>query len=390
MSTSSGAGLLRGWVRPGEVLAHIGLPKTGTTAVQHAMAAGRPTLREHRISYPGHQLNHYFCGVDLLQVKSRRWPEAGPLATNGEWASLVESVRRAPAGWRHVVSAESLVRADAVQVDRVVRDLGAVRVVVGVRPLQSLLPSLWQEWVKSGFDVTFDDWLTDVVESSTDDSSSTFGPVPALEIDRVVDRWASRVGVDNVAVVVVSDVGRAQLDVFEAMLALDPGTLQLSTEPISGNRGLTAEEVDMLWRFNTRLDRSTVTLADYQWASRAMSQFIQARPPRGSKLVLPPWAVPVVQRIAESQVEVLMRSGVHIVGDLGDLLPATATDSPESPRYDRDIEIEVGVDMMLAFLAAHVTERTQPVHPLKRWLPPVLLGPARRVRSLLPFRPRAV
>lgn len=206
----------------------------------------------------------------------------------------------------------------------------------------------------------------------------------------MVARWARRVGTDNVAVVVVDGVGRSQLDVFEAMLALDRGTLQLSTDLRAGNRGLTAEEADMLRRFNARIDRSTVTLHDYQWASRLICRFIQGRPPRGSKLTLPRWALPAVHRIAEGHVQALRDSGVHIVGDLADLLPRRDDGAPESPGLDPGIQTEVGIDMMQAFLVEHIAERTSPVHPLKRWMPPVLIGPARCVRSWLPSRQRFV
>jgi hypothetical protein len=253
--------------------------------------------------------------------------------------------------------------------------------VVGVRSLQSQLPSGWQERVKVGERASLDEWLTSLFEAEAD--PTVRDRPPALETDRVVERWTQRVGAENVAVVVISNVGRSLLDVFETMLALNPGTLQLSTDPRAGNRGLTAEEAEMLRLFNAQVDRSAVTFADYRWSSGHYCRYIQSRPARGSKVTLPNWAVPTIQRIAEGHVQALADSGVHIVGDLNDLLPRPVdeTRGDAGVSLDPAIQIEVGVAAMLASLEQHIAERTQPVHPLKQWTPPVFLDPARRVRS---------
>jgi hypothetical protein len=254
-------------------------------------------------------------------------------------------------------------------------------VVVGVRSLQSLLPSAWQQRVKGGLDVPLDEWLADMLDGTADLDA---GDRPAaLNVDRVVERWSQQVGTENVAVVVVKGVGRSLLDVFENMLSLEPATLQISTNPLARNRGLTVEEADLLRRFNARVDRSVVDFADYRWSSEQYQRLIQSRPARGATLTLPQWAVPTVQRIADGHVKSLSDSGVHIIGDLSDLLPrsvdATLGDAAAAP--DPTIEVELGVDAMVASLERHIAERTQPVHPLKRWTPPALVDPARRIRS---------
>jgi len=40
------------------VLLHVGLPKTGTTALQNAAANQRAALLEHGVRYPGDRHNH--------------------------------------------------------------------------------------------------------------------------------------------------------------------------------------------------------------------------------------------------------------------------------------------------------------------------------------------
>ncbi|MCW2746978.1 MAG: hypothetical protein JWP10_120, partial [Nocardioidaceae bacterium] len=47
-------------------LLHIGLPKTGTTALQAAASASRPLLLDHGVRYPGKNYNHRFESSGLL------------------------------------------------------------------------------------------------------------------------------------------------------------------------------------------------------------------------------------------------------------------------------------------------------------------------------------
>ena len=43
---------MSGFLEPGEVLLHIGPPKTGTTALQHSMAQARPRMKAQGGSVP--------------------------------------------------------------------------------------------------------------------------------------------------------------------------------------------------------------------------------------------------------------------------------------------------------------------------------------------------
>ena len=54
----------------GEVLLHVGLHKTGTTALQVALSDARPVLPEHGVKYPGKGLYHHRA---ILAGADRHW-----------------------------------------------------------------------------------------------------------------------------------------------------------------------------------------------------------------------------------------------------------------------------------------------------------------------------
>src|SRR4051795_817233 len=54
-------------IAPGSVLVHIGMHKTGTTAMQTLLAQQRPSLLEQGVSYPGARVDHHHYARSLTQ-----------------------------------------------------------------------------------------------------------------------------------------------------------------------------------------------------------------------------------------------------------------------------------------------------------------------------------
>src|SRR3954464_7244587 len=120
---------------PGVRLAHIGPPKTGTTAVQSAFVGVREALAEHGVHYAG-QGSRPRKAVKALTgagVSRRNRP---PMAA---WESLVREVRSA-GPLRVCGSNEQFAAADDLAARRLVSDLGgdAVHVLMVVRSLDTL------------------------------------------------------------------------------------------------------------------------------------------------------------------------------------------------------------------------------------------------------------
>ena len=86
------------------VYLHIGLPKTGTTAVQEMLWLNLDALAAVGVCYPGYvHTAHFLAAIDLQPQRYRDWLE--PLS-EGAWDRLAEHVRSWPG--TSVISCELL------------------------------------------------------------------------------------------------------------------------------------------------------------------------------------------------------------------------------------------------------------------------------------------
>ncbi|HNO15063.1 MAG TPA: hypothetical protein PKH30_02830, partial [Actinomycetota bacterium] len=138
-------------IHPGEVLLHVGLHKTGTTALQVALADARPQLADHGVRYPGtgtFQHRAILAGAD----RKYGWQNNGAREVpRKHWDDLVA---QSAFDGRTVVSSEFLDDVDEATARRMIDDLGGpqrVRVVVTLRAVGAILPSAWQQRLKAGY-----------------------------------------------------------------------------------------------------------------------------------------------------------------------------------------------------------------------------------------------
>ena len=149
-----------------------------------------------------------------------------------EWDAMVEEVRAA-AG-RVVISSEDFSSARPRHIARLVADLGSDRVhvlIVG-RRLDRLLPSGWQERVKSVNETrTYDAWLREVLSPERDsDVARTFWYHHGLQ--DLIARWREVLPPERVLLLVndESDHG-TQARAFEHLLGLPEGQLTPARTP---------------------------------------------------------------------------------------------------------------------------------------------------------------
>lgn len=330
-------------------LLHIGVMKTGTTALQRAASRRRGHLLRHGVRYPGQQYNHRQAALALMNR-----PVTTGAAHRDSWSELMEEVAHDQRR-RIWISNEFICGSDEPTARRFLDDLiPEVHVVVTVRSVGSVLPSLWQQYVKAGSTQDFQDFLVAVLAPV---GSTTLPPhYRRHDQGEVVSRWAALAGPENLTVVVVDKTRpRVARDVFERLLGLPSGLLDPPAQRgVDTNRTLSAEEASLFLAVNRAIPEGAVERDDLVRIvqSGALARVIneRARVTTDSALALPPWAGDGVAQLGQRYAAAIAATGVRVVGDLADLSRVPVHQGVWEPC--RDIPVELAVEAVVGALSA--------------------------------------
>lgn len=317
----------------GSRVLHIGAPKTGTTAIQTAQGQLRAEvaegLIEHPISIPGTPLEQARAALAVMQ-RSTGWTNDYQAVPAKYWDRMVRRVREAPG--TVFVSSEYLCEADRPTIRRMVDELadGDVRVVLTLRPLARILPSAWQQYLKSGHELPYQRWLKAVL-ADPPKASVTPSFWPRHDQGAVIDRWAAEIGADRLTVIVLDPDDRALLlRSFDTLLALPTGTLA-NMSVGQQNRSMTAAEAELFRQVNIALRRNRLPYEDYSHLIRygaIMRTVERVRPGPGEALLdTPAWALNRAIELGTGygeRIEALRLAGLTVIGD-----PRRLRDAPE-------------------------------------------------------------
>ncbi|WP_062524252.1 hypothetical protein [Demequina rhizosphaerae] len=324
---------------PGATLLHIGLPKTGTTAVQAAAARLRGDLLAQGVCYPGGALNHGRAS-NALMGRSTAVFEAGDIS---RWRRIARERRRHPdaVGW---ISYEQIVQAEPDVARRFLDELGPeLHVVVTARAYVPMFASAWQQWVKDAGEVPFGAWLAEVLAARGADPAEVPGWAAGFwrrhDLPSIAERWARLVGPERVHVVVLDKRRPALLfDAFEGFLGLAPGTLASApSDALLSNRSLSRAEAELVQGVNARaVEAEALSRPLYYRVMRngAVSTMLRDREPaRAEGTVRAP--LDAARAIAAAGADAARRLadlGVDILGDaalLGEVPAAADATLPE-------------------------------------------------------------
>lgn len=321
---------------PGTRLLHIGPHKTGSTMLQGALSLARDRLAAAGVFYPGKGRQPL---SPVLAVTNQPPLLGGITPKIAYWHSLVASFDAADARLG-VLSSEFFDEADDETAQRVVTDLGGsrVHVVVTLRPLTSIIPSQWQQYLQNGYSFSYPDWLTGIL------SDPPVTPTPGFwrrhRHDELIARWAAAVGPANLTVIVTDGSDpMLLLRTFESMLGLPSGFLV--PEQGTVNRSLTWAEAEFVRLLNQEYHRQ-------QWPDRKYPVFMRdgavARMKSGrhpaadeQKILTPQWALERAASIGAEMAEKILALGVRVVGDIAVLgrvpsaRPGTETELSAGP-----------------------------------------------------------
>lgn len=316
------------WMRPDAILLHIGVHKTGTTAIQSALAQADEVLAGQGILYPAPR-SHFDTGMAALG-RQAGWDRSDEPRDRSKWLDVVKRSRRHSG--RVLFSSEVLCEADDEAARRLIDELGSdrVQVLITLRPLEALLPSTWQQYLKSGYSLPYRRWLRRVLKSTESTTTRSFWR--RNDHGRLVERWGALVGAENVAVLVVNPLDRFGLyRDFERLLGLPEGSL-VPTASAPGNRSLSAAEAEALRRFNKRM-RDEMPYAAYHRLIRrgAALTLVEGRKPdlEEPTIMTPPWAVERAREYGEASVKRILATGSPVFGEVDLLTPTHEVARPE-------------------------------------------------------------
>jgi hypothetical protein len=299
----------------GARLLHIGPHKTGTTTVQGAFCLARERLTVHGVVYPGTGRQPL---APVLAVTGQPPLLGGPPPKIADWHELVRDIHAA-GGQRVVLSSEFFDEADDATARRVVEDLGGsrVHVVVTLRPLPSIIPSQWQQYLQNGYCFPYLEWLEGIL------SDPPCTPTPGFwrrhRHDELIARWAAAAGMHNLTVIVADESDPLKLlRTFESMLGLPGGFLRAEQKTV--NRSLTLAEAELVRLLNQEFKRQG-------WPNRKYPAFMRdgtvarmkaARQPAPDeeKIVTPAWALKRAAEIGAEMAGNILALGVRVTGDV--------------------------------------------------------------------------
>ena len=317
-------------IHPGEVLLHVGLHKTGTTALQVALDDARPQLADHGVRYPGtgtFQHRAILAGAD----RKYGWQNNGAREVpRKHWDDLVA---QSAFDGRTVVSSEFLDDVDEATARRMIDDLGGpqrVRVVVTLRAVGAILPSAWQQRLKAGYTSGYNQFLKMVFAEQPTGKAQRFW----FRHDQVaqVQRWADIVGVDRTyAVIIPAGDRRVIFNAFESLLGLPDGLLADRKIAIQ-NRSMTAAEAEFVRRLNKevadelRWDEYTRTVR----RGLVLNMVEQRQPgPDEQKITTTSWAADRAAEYGQRFADGIAASGVQVIGDPQELARRPASGKNE-------------------------------------------------------------
>jgi hypothetical protein len=342
---------------------HIGEPKTGTTFVQQAMWSNRARLAGQGVMLPGYsQRDHSRASRDLR--KAKRQDDDPAASWVGEWDVLTGQALRA--GGAAVISDEVLAACNPPQADRGIRSLlpAEVHVVVTVRDIASLLPAEWQETVKCRGTVPWEEWLADVIGSTSAADRrrrSWFWTVHDTLAN--LQMWSQHIPPDHVHVITMPRQGppEALWVRFASVLGIDSSHIDIPSTRVNSSLGLA--EAEFLRRVNEALPDSVPGWFYTRNIKRILAQnVLRARTPQ-QRLALPPAERAWAAEQSEILVAALRDSKFDIVGDLRDLLSLPAKGRYVAPaRLPADQLLNAAV-YATAALADHEYRTSRPARP---------------------------
>jgi hypothetical protein len=332
------------------VYLHVGVPKSGTTFLQASLSSNRKDLRAAGVLYPGGEERMFLAAVDVRgshKAWGRRRSEVA-----GAWDHVCRKARTHDGVT--VISHELLGGASSRQVTEALTMLKGVDVhlVVTARDPARQATAEWQEGIKHGRRLTFEQFRTRVLSSSSEtDYARRYRA--SQDLPDVLARWGATLPASRVHVVCCPPPDAAPgllWQRFAGVVGFDPEVFP-AVGPESANPSLGTTEIDLLRRVNVALDKRLVQPDYGQVVKQLYAQELleTGRSPRPG--------VPLARHddlrvVGERWAKEIDTAGYVVHGDLASLVPvAPAEPGPHPddvpPRDQVDSAVAATAELLL-------------------------------------------
>jgi hypothetical protein len=332
------------------LIIHPGFHKSGTTALQESFALNRALLREHGILYPriGTKAHHRVAWA----LTQRPWgwnKRGGEVTPEKHWNRMAERINKAKEE-TVILSSEFFSELDGEKIRKIRSDIKGrdIQILFTIRPLAKLLPSSYQQYLKYGITIEYEDWLHKILDNPGEPKvSPTFWKRHSH--GKVVAKWVDIFGKSNVSLLIVNESEPTFLfDQVNELLRLPKGTINAA--PSGSNRSLTMEEISLLLELNRQFPKER-SWDEYEMFIRAgyvrhLTDHVPPAPDK-ARLLTPEWAVEKANKFGAEIQRELENLGVRVIGDV-DSLGNAKVPTGSSP-YTDSIDIKTVASAMMVF-----------------------------------------
>ena len=329
---------------------HPGFHKSGTTALQESFALNRMLLRKSGILYPPIGTKSHHRVAWALTQRPWGWSKRGGEKTPEKYWDRMASRINGAKEETVILSSEFFSEIDGERIRKIRSEIKGrdIQILFTLRPLAKLLPSSYQQYLKYGITIEYEDWLHAILDKPGESKvSPTFWKRHSH--GKVVARWVDIFGKSNVTLLIVNEAQPTFLfDEINKFLNLPTGTLNAA--PSGSNRSLTMEEISLLLELNRQFPKERVW-DEYEVFVRAgyIRHLTDHVPPAADKarLLTPQWAVDKANELGKVIQKELLGTGVKIIGDVDSLGNSVVPIGTSS--YTDSIDIKTVAAAMMVF-----------------------------------------
>ena len=309
------------------LIVHIGIYKTGTTSLQSVLSANRGILKAHGVHYPDHGLDSHSTLASSVMQKNWGWADRGETTFSPwYWNNFVKDLAKLTG--TVLISSEFFCQADDAQVAKIKASLPncKITVVIGLRPLNELLWSTYQQLIKFGRHYSVDEWLQSVFDDF-DSGNLNSGFWLRNHQDRLISRWGEEFGKENLRIV-TSDPRQPALalNLIKDLAGMSQVELDEKSADLNKNRSMTVIETEVVRDINKAIFEK-VDWPIYRQVLRrgAIERIVKIRVPPTSEQqsAISEWATLRAVEIQNEWTNSFLMSSLKVTPDWSRLLVST-------------------------------------------------------------------